>query len=538
MQKRLAVPTFIITGLFIVPLLLVFVSVFSVQTEIWQHLFSTVLNEYVLNSLLLALGTGFGVITLGTYLAWCMVHYDFWGKSILNWLVLLPLAMPAYIIAYTYTGLFDFASPLQAFIRTTLNTATDARVLPDIRNLTGAIVMMTLVLYPYVYLLARNAFKEQSPQFEKVGQLAQVSPLSMFWRVYLPLARPAIFTGAALAMMESLADYGTVAYFGVSTFTTGIYRTWFGLGNLQAASQLATMLCMFVFIVLVLEKHSRKHASRYQVRHNTLKKPSKLPPRLSVIMFLVCLIPPLFGFVIPFYQLMHWSIAFFEWSRFEEYLPTLFASLKLAFISTLVIVACALVITYTKRLLKFKVFNHVSSLLSLGYALPGVVIAVGVVQVGGFFDVQFNHVTVALFDWQPGLILSGSLWILVFAYAIRYLSVALHNTETGLERIKPNLDEVAMTLRPSIFDMLKKVHMPLMKSSIISAAILVFVDVLKELPATLILRPFNFNTLAVKAYELASDERLIDAALPAVSIVFAGIIPVVLLTRTLEKQKA
>lgn len=338
-------------------------------------------------------------------------------------------------------------------------------------------------------------------------------------------------------MMEALADYGTVAYFGVNTFTTGIYRTWFGMGNAQAASQLASLMCLFVFALLVTEKLSRKHQSRYQSRHAREIKPKAIAGKKSLAIFLLCLLPCLFGFLIPFAQLVWWSLVYIENSKFAEYMPLLLNSLLLAFISAVVIVSFALCVSYAKRLRSNKLNRFVSQFVSLGYALPGVVIAVGVVQVAGFADGKINQFMRFAFDYTPGLVISGGFAILIFAYTVRYLSVALHNSETGLERIKPNMDEVASTLGASKSRILRKIHIPLLSSSIISALLLVFVDVLKELPATLILRPFNVNTLAVKTFELASDERLIDAAAPAVSIVIAGIIPVVLLTKSLEKTK-
>ncbi|MDT0594684.1 ABC transporter permease [Glaciecola petra] len=533
--SKLLVSTIFITGLFAVPLLVIFASVFYIDLQVWEHLVSTVLFDYISNSLILAFCVGIGTSLIGCYLAWLMVHYDFAGKSILRWLILLPLAMPAYIIAYTYTGVFDFASPLHESLRVWFGTQGNTRILPDIRNLGGAIAMMILVLYPYVYLLARTAFKEQSSQFSLVAQLAGMSKWRYIKTVALPLARPAILTGAALAMMEALADYGTVAYFGVNTFTTGIYRTWFGMGNALAASQLASLLCLFVFIFLWLEKNSRKHHSRFQARHNRTTEAKRKYGATSYGLFLVCLLPPLFGFVVPFIQLLYWVIEYANADAFDEYFPLLFTSIKLAGISVIVIVTAALIISYCKRQFASKSIQFASQFVGLGYALPGVVIAVGVVQVAGFSDKQLNILSNSLFDYQPGLLISGGITILVFAYAIRYLSVALHNTDTGLERIKPNLDEVAISLKAGRGRVLRTVHAPLISASLISACILVFVDVLKELPATLILRPFNVNTLAVKAYELASDERLIDAALPAVSIVFAGIIPVILLTKSLEK---
>lgn len=540
LKKRslLKLSTWIITGLFAVPLLVVFSSVLQFDTQVWAHLIDTVLSNYIFNSLVLAIGVGLGTAIVGSYLAWFMVNYDFVGKSVLNWLILLPLAMPAYIIAYTYTGMLDFSGPFQTLLREWLNAASTVQMLPDIRTLEGAVLVMILVLYPYVYLLARTAFSEQSAQFPLVSALAGLTPFQHIKQVALPLARPSIITGAALAMMEALADYGTVAYFGVNTFTTGIYRTWFGMGNAAAASQLASMLCLFVFVLLWVEKNNRKHHSRYQSRHASTIKAKTTTPTKSLGIFVLCALPALFGFLIPFIQLMWWSAQYFEREVFIDYLPLLLTSLELATISAMLIVSLALTISYCKRQFASRRISLASQFVGLGYALPGVVIAVGVIQVAGFTDIKINQITHALFDWQPGLVISGGISILVFAYAVRYLSVAMHNTDTGLERIKPNIDEVSASLGATSSQTLQKVHVPLLRASLISAFILVFVDVLKELPATLILRPFNVNTLAVKAYELASDERLIDAALPAVSIVLAGLLPVIFLTISLEKQKS
>ncbi|MGK0371895.1 MAG: iron(III) transport system permease protein, partial [Glaciecola sp.] len=477
----LKISTWTITGLFAVPLLVVFASVTEFDTAVWSHLLSTVMASYVFNSLVLAVGVGLGTAVIGTYLAWFMVNYQFYGKSLLNWLILLPLAMPAYIIAYTYTGMLDFSGPLQQFLRTLFNAPLNQQMLPDIRSIEGAVLVMILVLYPYVYLLARTAFSEQSAQFILVSKLAGLSPFQHMKQVALPLARPSILTGAALAMMEALADYGTVAYFGVNTFTTGIYRTWFGMGNAAAASQLATMLCLVVFVLLWIERSSRKHHSRYQSRHASTVKAKTTTPLKSVGLFVLCALPAVFGFIIPFIQLLWWSTQYFDQGVFIEYLPLLATSLQLAFISAVLIVSLALIISYCKRRYASRKIALASQFVGLGYALPGVVIAVGVVQVAGAMDTNINRFTVAFFDWQPGLLISGSIAILVFAYAVRYLSVAMHNIDTGLERIKPNVDEVSASLGLSTASTLQKVHIPLLRASLLSAFILVFVDVLKEL---------------------------------------------------------
>ena len=362
-----------------------------------------------------------------------------------------------------------------------------------------------------------------------------MTPIQHFLKVSLPLARPAILTGAALAMMEALADFGTVEYFGVSTFTTGIYRTWFGMGNIQVASQLSGLLCLFVFILLLVEKSSRKSAQSYSSRQGQGTLAKALSARKGLFVLSLCSLPLVFGFVIPFIQLIIWALSFSDADALSDYLSYVFNSGTLALIATVLIVSLALLFSYGKRLFPNRLNRGVVQFVGLGYAMPGTVIAIGVLIPLGWADIKLNLFTDAFFDFQPGLVFSGTIAALIFAYAVRFMSVALHNTEAGIQRIKPSMDEASRALGDSKLKTLTRIHIPLLSASLLSAALLVFVDVLKELPATLVLRPFNFNTLAVKAFELASDERLIDAALPSITIVLVGIVPVIMLTTTLNK---
>nr|WP_136252070.1 iron ABC transporter permease [Ningiella ruwaisensis] len=541
-----------ITAVLVMPLCIVAFSLFSIDTQLWSHLLNTVFAEYVTNSLILAISVGLGSIVIGSYLAYIMVNYRFIGHRVLSWLILLPLAMPAYIIAYTYTGLLDFTGPVQSTLRQLFSLERGEYWFWDVRSLSGAIIMMILVFYPYVYILARTAFSEQSSSFEQVSALAKRTRWQHIRQVALPLARPAILTGASLAMMEALADYGTVAYFGVSTFSTGIFRTWFGMGDIQGAAQLSTVLCMFVLVLLVIEKRSRKDAQQYQTSLNKKLRAKKTSGVKGIVLCLLCLLPVLFGFVIPFTQLLIWSINYADIGDWPAFFDVVKNSFTLALMGAVIIVIIALIVSYAKRMQLNKIRTHnglsdkfspksVSAserILSLGYALPGIVIAVGVLILSGWFDQNINRLTMTWFDYRPGLILSGGLGALLIAYSIRFVSVALQNTETGMARIPNKVDNAALSLQGSAWTMLRRIHIPMLSGSLISASLLVFVDILKELPATLVLRPFNFNTLAVRAFELASDERLIDAALPAISIVLVGLIPVILLTRQLNKLSA
>lgn len=518
------------------PVALVFVSIFFPQTEIWQHLYSTVLSDYIVNSLVLAFGVGILVIVIGTVLAWCIARYEFTGRKQLQWLILLPMAMPAYIIAYTYTGLMDFAGPIQTLLRSTFNWQHGDYYFPDIRSLPGAVIMLSLVLYPYVYMLAKTAFSEQPASLEEVSRNLGVSNRKHLFKVVLPLARPAILMGAALAMMEAFADYGTVQYFGLSTFTTGIFRTWFGLGNGIAAAQLAAMLTSFVVLLLILEYLSRRKIRYYFQGQKTQQiNRQKLTGIQAFWVPFICVIPVFFGFILPVLQLVNWASITYSTQLTSEFWLLLWNSFYLAAIAAVTAVTLALLFAYGKRLNPIKPIRFLVGIVSLGYAVPGTVIAIGAMISLSWIDIKLNTLTEIWFDSSVGLIFSGSLFALILVYSSRFLAVAMHNIDTGLARVKPSMDDAARSLGHKPLQILRSIHVPLMKTSVLSALLLVFVDVLKELPATLILRPFNFNTLAVRAFELASDERLMDAAFPALAIVSVGILPVILLTLLMDK---
>ncbi|WP_343856565.1 iron ABC transporter permease [Aliiglaciecola litoralis] len=537
MPTRLNVSMMLVSSLLALPVIVVFASWSTPQLQIWQHLAQTVLSDYVFNSLILAFSVGIGCLIIGTTLAWCVVKYEFWGRRLLQWLFILPLAMPAYIIAYTYTGLLDFAGPVQTALRDYFQLSYGQYWFPEIRSLGGAVSVMVLVLYPYVYILARTAFTEQSRNLKEASGSLGVSSFNYFRKVAWPLARPALLTGSALAMMEAFADYGTVQYFGVSTFTTGIFRTWFGLDNQLAASQLAALLCTFVLVVLLLEKWSRRQIRYYQSgqSHQPIMR-KKLSLSRSVLMFLLCLTVPFFGFILPVGQLLIWALSYTEMGLDSAFFTLMWNSFWLAAVTACLVVLIALLYGFAKRLSPTPMMTWQVQGVSLGYAIPGTVIAVGVLVPLSWADHQFNQITALLFNLTPGLIFSGTVFALILAYTVRFLAVALQSVEAGLGRVTPAMDEAARCLGASPRQVLWRVHLPIMRASILSAALLVFVDVLKELPATLILRPFNFDTLAVSAFQYASDERLIDAALPALAIVLAGLLPVILLSRAMDKH--
>lgn len=518
------------------PVLVVFAFLAQPAGDSWRHLAATALPDYVVNSLLLMLGVGAGTLLLGLSTAWISATCEFPGRRVFEWALLLPMAIPAYIIAYTYTGLLDFAGPVQGTLRALTGRSYGEYWFPNVRSLPGAMVMLSLVLYPYVYLLARTAFLEQSLCVLEVSRTLGATPLRTFLRVALPMARPAIVAGLLLALMETLADYGTVQYFGIDTFTTGIFRTWFGLGDPVAAAQLSAVLMLFVFALVALERWSRREA-RY---HDTGTRARSLPRhrlrgwRLAVGLA-VCAVPVALGFVLPAGQLLAWAVRTAPAVVDASFLRLTANSLALAGSAAVVTLAVGLFMAYGRRLHDNRPVRAAVRLAGMGYAIPGTVIAVGVMIPFAWIDNSLDAWMRARFGWSTGLLLSGTIIALLFAYMVRFLAVALQAVEAGLARIRPSMDAAARVLGHRPGEVLRRVHLPMLRGSLVTAMLLVFVDVLKELPATLVLRPFNFNTLAVRTYELAADERLADAAAASLAIVLAGIIPVILLSRSLSR---
>lgn len=526
----------LIAAILALPILVVVINVLTGDSEVWQHLYQTVLTEYISNSLLLMLGVGTGVLIIGVPCAWLTSMCDFSGRAFLSWALLLPMAVPAYIIAYTYTGVLDFAGPVQTFIRELTGWRYGEYWFFEIRSLGGAIVMLTLVLYPYVYLMSRAAFLEQSENTLEVSRTLGYSGRAVFFKLALPLARPAIVTGLTLALMETLADYGTVQYFSVNTFTTGILRTFYGFGDVAAASQLAGVLLIFVAVLILLERHSR-HRIRYHA--SGLKKASSRRIALSggrgLMACIFCFFPILVGFLIPVSVLAYWAIFKAEMPG-TNFIQLAWNSFYLAAMASLIVVSLALVLSYAIRLNSGKTVRASVGIAGLGYALPGTIIAIGTIVPLAWLDHRIIDLVKHYSGDRVGLIFSGTLVALLFAYTVRFMAVSLGAVQNGLGKIKPSMDMAGRSLGMSPFKVLTRIHIPLLKGSVLTAILIVFVDVLKELPATLVLRPFNFNTLAVRAFELASDERLVDAAPASLMIVLVGLVPVILLSRSISSR--
>ena len=523
---------------FCIPIIVICGSLFFPAKDVWVHLLDTVLIDYIFNSFTLLIGVGCISLILGVIPAWLITMYKFPMSRYLEWALLLPMSMPAYIIAYSYTGAFDASGPIQEAIRDLTGWGYNDYWFPEVRSLGGAVAMLSFVLYPYIYLLSRASFIEQSVCVLEVSRTLGCNTIGSFTRVALPLARPAIIVGLSLVLMETLADYGTVQYFGVSAFTTGIFRTWFGMDNSLVASQLSALLLLFVIVFIYLERRSRKQLTYHHTsnRYSPLLK-QKLKGSHALFAFLVCFIPLLLGFIIPAGFLFDWAIETYSGLFDKNFYILLLNTMMLAFITALLALSIALFLGYVNRNSCSVINRFLVRFVSMGYAIPGTVVAVGVLIPFVWIDNRLDEFLRLHFSISSGLLISGTLFILVFAYLVRFLAVSINTVEAALGKIKPEMDEIAKTNGLSQTGIVKKIHMPIMRGSLLTALLLVFVEVLKELPATLILRPFNFNTLAVRTYELANEERLADAAIPALAIVIIGIIPVIMISNSISKSR-
>ena len=527
--------TTFIAVLVLIPLVVVLSSIFSPTDSIWEHLIETVLPELVINTFWLMLGVGIGTGILGVSLAWLTVICEFPGRKLLDWALVLPLAVPAYVIAFVSIGLFDFTGPVQTSLRTWFDT--DAIWFPPIRSTGGVIVVMVLAFYPYVYLLARNAFLTQGRRGMEVAQSLGRGPWGAFFRVALPMARPWIAGGLMLALMETLADFGTVATFNYDTFTTAIYKTWFGMFSLQAAAQLSSILVLVVFVLLLVEQRLRSRARYIQAgKQNIPNDRILLRGVRGGLAFAYGLIVLSAAFLIPVTQLFIWGYQVFIEDFDSRYWGFLGHSLLLGVMAAFITTGCALILVYTNRLSRHLWTRAMVRLATLGYALPGAVLAVGGIVLVTWIDHQVIVWTKTLLNVDIGLVITGTLFALLLAYLARFLVVAHSPVESAMQRITPSVDEAARSLSFSGMAMLRRVHLPMLRGGILTAAVLVFVDVMKEMPITLMTRPFGWDTLAVRIFEMTSEGQWERAALPAVVLVLAGLMPVMLLTREASRN--
>ncbi len=521
------------------PVLVVLSSVFTDSSDVLNRLVETVLWRYIVNSLWLMLGVGVGVLGLGVSTAWLVTMCQFPGGRWFEWALLLPLAAPAYVLAYAYTDLLDYYGVVQTMLRQWFGWSTiNDYWFPDVRSLGGAIVMLSLVLYPYVYLLARVAFLEQAVCTTEASRSLGRGPWRSFFTVALPLARPAIATGLSLALMETLNDFGTVDFFGVQTFTTGIYRTWFNVGERLAAKQLATGLLIFVFSLIALERWSRRQARYYQTTgRNQSLTVYRLRGWRSLLSMMICAVPVLLGLVVPVAIFAQMTITNLDKTLNPKFWELSKNSLLLAVVTAAIAIVISVIMAYGVRLNPSFGMRFGVRVAALGYAVPGSVIAVGTLIPLARFDNWLDGWMRSLFDISTGLLFSGTMAALVFAYLVRFLAVSIGAVESSLQKIKPTLDDASRSLGQTPIKTLVRVHTPLMWSGLLTSIMLIFVDVMKELPATIVIRPFNFDTLAVRVYRYASDERLIEASAPALAILLVGLLPVILLSVQIARSR-
>ena len=501
------------------------------SAQILQEMLQTVLPDYTSTSLWLCLGVALGVSLLGTSTAAAVTLFKFPGQSFFEWALLLPMAIPAYVVAYAYTDFFQFSGPFQNFIRTTWGL--EGRVFPEIRSLGGAMVVFTLALYPYVYLLARTALSERASHLMEAARLLGAPLHRRILKVALPLARPAIAAGVALALMETLADFGVSSYFGIQTFTAGIYKSWLILDNRIAAAQLASLLLVVVLLLLQIEKKAESRLRFALAKPSGASSSEAQPIQLHAFkawsVSFACSLPILFGFILPIGFMLKPLLASdvsIPWDRFAGWA---FHSLQLGALTALLAVGVALLLSFSLRQ-RSSAFSRVTTqLVGLGYAVPGAVIVVGLLLPITWLQQHWP-------ESKVGYWLTATSLGLIWAYLVRFCAVALQSVQSGYSRIPVSMDDSSRMLGVSGFSLLQKVHAPLLKKSVAAAALLVFVDVMKELPVTLVLRPFNTDTLAVVAYQLARDERLGEAALPSLALVLVGLIPVLLLSRAMRQK--
>ena len=502
------------------------------SASILAEMARTVLPDYVGTSLLLCGLVSVGVISMGTVSAAAVTLFDFPMRRNMEWALLLPLAMPAYVVAYAYTDYLQFSGPLQMGIRSVFGL--EGRVFPEVRNVWGAACVFTLALYPYVYLLARTALSERANHLMEAARLLDAPLSRRILRVALPLARPAIAAGTALALMETLADFGVSSYFGIQTFTAGIYKAWLVMDNRIAAAQLATVLLVVVVVLLAAEQRAQsrlRFTSARVDRHGSESQPLMLHGTSAAFAWLLCALPVLCGFVLPVLFMCRALLlgdagVDLPWARFMQWAMT---SLSLGVLTSLLAVGAALLLAAQARLHPSWLTRQSLGVVSLGYAVPGAVIVVGLLLPVGWLQATWPQSGVGF--WLTATV-SGLVW----AYLVRFVAVALQSVQSGYARVPASLDDSARMLGTSGVALVHRVHWPLLKKPLAAAALLVLVDVMKELPATLVLRPFNTDTLAVMAYQLARDERLGEAALPSLALVLVGLLPVILLSRTLRRH--
>jgi iron(III) transport system permease protein len=524
---------FLVAALVLIPVGTVMSSLFAPTGDVWQHLVETTLADLLINTFWLALGVAVGATLLGVSLAWFTAVCEFPGRKFFSWALFLPLAIPAYVTAFVALGLFDYIGPVQTALRAWLKS--DLSWFPDVRSRPGVIIVMVLAFYPYVYLLARNAFITQGKRSLEAAQSLGFNRTQGFFKLALPMARPWIAGGTMLALMETLADFGTVAVFNYDTFTTAIYKAWFAMFSLPAASQLASLLIVIVFAIIILEQHFRSRMRYAETRQSA--KADRIPISgwrawmisgfASGTLF--------FAFLLPVMQLIIWAAQVFARDFDQRYLEFLWHSVLLSVFATALTCSVALLMVYAARRHSDPATRAAVRISTIGYALPGTVLAVGVFIPIAWLDNWLGEIVMQLFHIETGLLIQGTLATMLLAYMTRFLAVSHSPIDSAMQRITTSIDEAAVGLGSSGWATLRRVHLPILKGGIFTAATLVFVDVMKEMPITLMTRPFGWDTLAVRIFEMTSEGEWEQAALPAVALVLAGLLPLIFFVRQTER---
>ncbi|EKO3417190.1 iron ABC transporter permease [Vibrio fluvialis] len=523
--------------LLVLPILAIFFTAIGQTDDVFAHLLSTVMPTYAFNTVVLTLSVMALALLFGIPSAWLMAMCRLPGEKVLQWALVLPLAIPGYIVGYIFTGWFDYAGPIQVWLREQTGWMAGEYYFPDIRSLAGASIVLALVLYPYVYLMCRAAFMEQNVSLLQSARLLKCSPWESFRRISLPLVRPSIAVALSLVAMETVGDFGTVSYFAVNTLTTAVYDTWMNYSNLTAAAKISAVMLVIVLLLLSAERYSRRRQKLYQSQFNSHEdfryalRGWKKWLALLWCWGLVCV-----AFIFPLLQLLSYAYTYFEQSWTAEFREYALNSLQVSLSAAVIGVAVALVVNFYSRLKSNRVSVALMRLSSMGYAVPGTVLAIGVMVPVLTLDHAVNDVAKAMQWGRPGLIFSGTMFAIIFALIVRFSAVAIGSIESSLNKISPSLDMAARTMGCQANAMLWRVHLPLVRRGALIASLLVFIESMKELNAALLLRPFNFETLATYVYNYASDEHLELAALPAVLLVLVGLIPLVVVNRSLEQN--
>lgn len=529
---------YLIAAIIILPLLAIIAQAFVPDEDVFSHLFNTVLPTYIANTILLMLGVCICALLIATPAAWLVAKCQFPGRKMFQWALLLPLAMPAYVVAYVYTDLLDYAGPVQKMLRLWFDWQSPSDYyFPEIRSLAGASVVLALVLFPYIYLLARTAFMEQSSSLQHASRVMGCGPWQSFWRLSLPMARPALAVGASLVAMETAADFATVSYFAVPTLTTAVYDTWLGYGSLSAAAKLSAIMLLVVFSMIGFERFARRKQQLFQKQsgpnENSVSKLKGLNAGLATA---YCSLLLLFSFLLPFVILLQYAWDYFDESWNAAFWQYSFNSLYIAAIVSVIAVFIGVLLIFIRRISPRVSDILPSRLASTGYALPGTVLAIGILVPFTMLDFAVNDLYEYFGQAGPGLVFTGSVFIIIFAFCIRFSAIAIGSVENSYKRISPSLDMAAITMGLKPKALLWRVHMPLLRKGIFAGLLLVFIECMKELPAALLLRPVGFENLATYVYQFVSDEQLEHGALAAIVIVLVGLVPLIYLNRSLEQE--